>query len=218
MKISNRTVSILKNFSSINTNILIRPGNVLSTITVGQNIFATAEIDESFDREIAVYDLNNLLGVITAQQGSEVSFGDEALTVSLGKSLFTYYYSDKDIIVSAPDKTIPVDSFYSFDMSESDLQLILKAAGITSANTLSVIGDGKEVTITVGNTEVPQANTFSNVIGESDLVFKAHLAIENLKVIPGNYRVTISPRKFIHLTDKDGKLQYWLALEKTSEI
>jgi len=218
MKISDRTVEILKNFSAINTNILIRPGNLLSTITVGQNIFATAEINESFDREFAVYDLNNFLGILTAQEGSEVVFGDDSLTVSKDHSFFKYYYAEKEIITAAPDKTIPVVEFFSFKMDKGFLNLILKAAAITAANTLTLEGDGKTVTVTVGDPDTPKTNTYSNVIGESDKVFKAHLAIENLKVIPGDYKVTISPKNFIHFSNQDMNLQYWIGLEKTSEI
>lgn len=218
MQISDKTVEILKNFSSINTNILIRPGNKLSTITVGQNIFATAEIPETFDREFAVYDLNNFLGILTAQTGSEVSFGEDSMTVAKEKSLFKYYYADKDIITAAPDKTIPVDEFYSFNLSESDLSLIMKAAAITAARTLSVVGNGQHVGITVGDPQTPKSNTFSSMIGESDLVFKAHIAIENLKLISGDYSVTISPKNFIHFSNKNMNLKYWVALEKNSEV
>ena len=45
MKISNDTIEVLKNFAGINTNILVREGNTLSTISTGKNIFAKAELN-----------------------------------------------------------------------------------------------------------------------------------------------------------------------------
>ena len=94
MKISNETLNVLKNFATVNTNILVRPGNKLATISAGKNIFATAEVTETFDREFAVYDLNSLLGIITAQDDPDISFGDESLKVTKNLSSFGYYYAD----------------------------------------------------------------------------------------------------------------------------
>ena len=113
MKISNDTLSVLKNFAAVNTNLLVRQGNTLSTISTGKNIFARATVAETFDREFAIYDLNSLLGLLTLMEDTEVSFGDESITVSKDRSLFEYYYADPEIIVGAPDKQIEVDAVTS---------------------------------------------------------------------------------------------------------
>jgi len=218
MKISNETISVLKNFADVNTNILIREGNVLSTISSGKNIFARATVSESFDREFAIYDLNSLLGLLTLMEDTDVNFGTESLSVSKDQSIFEYYYADPAIITSAPNKQIEVDEYYSFDLSEDSLNMITKAVGITGAPMLSVIGDGNQVTLTVGDPATPKTNSFKQVIGESDKTFSAHLAIENFKVISGNYNVVISEKKFMYLANTKTDVKYWLALDKTSEI
>lgn len=218
MKISNDTLSVLKNFAAVNTNLLVRQGNTLSTISTGKNIFARATVAETFDREFAIYDLNSLLGLLTLMEDTEVSFGDESITVSKDRSLFEYYYADPEIIVGAPDKQIEVDEFFSFDLSSDDLNMIQKAAGITAAPMLSIVGDGTTATLTVGDPATPKSNSFKQSISETDKTFKAHLQIENLKVLPGSYRVTLSEKKFMHLVNTSTDVKYWLALHQTSEF
>lgn len=218
MKISNDTLSVLKNFAAVNTNILIREGNTLSTISTGKNIFARATVAEKFDREFAIYDLNSLLGLLTLMEDTEVDFGDESLSVTKDQSIFEYYYADKSIIVAAPDKQIEVDDYFTFDLSSETIEMLIKAASITSAPMLSVIGDGTKVYLSVGDPATPKSNSFKKTIAESDKQFTAHLAIENFKVIPGNYTATISAKKFLHLSNTAKDVKYWLALDKTSEI
>ena len=218
MKISNDTLSVLKNFAGVNTNILVRQGNTLSTISTGKNIFARATVAETFDREFAIYDLNSLLGLLTLMEDTEVSFGDESITVSKDRSLFEYYYADPEIIVGAPDKQIEVDEYFTFDLSADDLSMIQKAAGITAAPMISVIGNGSTATITVGDPATPKSNSFKQVIAETDKTFAAHLQIENLKVLPGDYRVIISQKKFMHMINTNSDVKYWLALHQSSEV
>ena len=218
MKLSKETLDVLKNFATINTNILVREGGTLSTISTGKNIFARAEIKESFPKEFAVYDLNSLLSLLTVMEDTEVDFGDESLKVSKGKSVFEYFYADPNIIVSAPDKSIEVDNFFQFDLTKEDIDMVLKAAAITAAPMLSVIGNVSEVVITVGDPATPKSNSFRQVIGQTDKTFDARLAVENFKVVPSGYTVILSQKKFMFLESSNNNLKYWLALERSSVI
>ena len=218
MKLSKGTLDILKNFATINTNILVREGNTLSTISTGKNIFARAEVTEAFPKEFAIYDLNGLLPLLTLMEDTDVNFGEESLKVTKGSSVFEYFYADPNIIVSAPDKSIEVDNFFQFDLTKEDIDMILKAAAITAAPMLSVIGDGTQVVITVGDPATPKSNSFRQVIGQTDKKFDARLAVENFKVIPGAYSVILSEKKFMFLESSKGDTKYWLALERSSEI
>jgi len=218
MKISKDTLDVLKNYASINTNILVREGSTLATISTGKNIFSRTTVKETFDREFAIYDLNSLLALLTLMEDTDVEFGDESITISKERSQFEYYYADPSIIVSAPDKTIEVDKHYSFELTENEVGMIMKAASVVAAPMLSVVAKDGKVTLSVGDPATPRSNTFRHVIGESNLEFDCRLAIENFKVIPGDYSVTLSQKKFMHLTNKANDLQYWLALEPSSVI
>jgi|TARA_R110002050_G_scaffold96524_2_gene200709 hypothetical protein len=218
MKLSKDTLDTLKNFATINTNILVREGSTLSTISTGKNIFARSEITESFPREFAIYDLNGLLPLLTLMEDTDVDFGDESLKVTKGTSVFEYFYADPNIIVSAPDKSIEVDNFFQFDLSKDDIDMIMKAAAITAAPMLSIVGDGAEVVMKVGDPSTPKSNSFQQVIGTTDKQFDARLAVENFKVIPGSYSVILSEKKFMFLQSTKGETKYWLALERSSVV
>ena len=218
MKISKETLETLKNFATINTNILVLEGSTLSTISTGKNIFAMAEVKETFPKEFAIYDLNSLLSLLTLMEDTDLEFGDESLIVSKGSSVFEYFYADPNIIVSAPDQTIDVDDFFQFDFSKDDIDMIMKAAAITAAPMLSIIGENGEVIVTVGDPSTPKSNSFRQVIGTTDKTFNAMLAIENFKVVPASYNVTLSQKKFMYLVSSKGELKYWLALERSSDI
>ena len=218
MKLSKGTLDILKNFATINTNILVREGNTLSTISTGKNIFAKADVKETFPKEFAIYDLNSLLSLLTLMDDTDVEFGDESLKVTKGSSVFEYFYADPNIIVTAPDKSIEVDQFFQFDLTKDDIDMIMKAAAITAAPMLSIVGSGGEVIVTVGDPSTPKSNSFRQVIGSTDKEFDARLAVENFKVIPASYSVTLSQKKFMFLESSKSELKYWLALERSSVI
>ena len=52
MKLSDNTLTLLKNFAGINQSILVKQGNKLRTISIAKNILAEAEITEEFPPRI----------------------------------------------------------------------------------------------------------------------------------------------------------------------
>ena len=130
MRLSKETFNVLKNFSSINSNILIKPGNVIKTVSVGKNIFAKATVQEEFDTEIAIWDLNKFLGVISMFSNADLEFHDTHVDISNGRSTVTYFYSEPEILTT-PNKDISMPKpLFSFDLDEQDLNEILKASSI----------------------------------------------------------------------------------------
>ena len=208
----------MKNFASINNNILIREGDIVATITGAKNIFARAQIAESFPKEVAIYDLNSLLALLTLKENQEVEFGDKALTISKDSGKFEYFYSSPDVVKGAPDKTIEVDDFYKFKLTAEDVGMINKAAAITSAPNLSVTCKNQTVTLTIGDRKNQSANNFKRVIGTGFDDFDVFMAVENFKIIPDAYEVTVSKKKFLHFRHETKNLQYWIACEPESVI
>ena len=74
MKLSEATTNVLKNFSDINQNILVKQGDTLNTMSTMKNIIGTAKIEESFEREFGIYDLNEFLGVMSLGKRSRFTF------------------------------------------------------------------------------------------------------------------------------------------------
>ena len=52
MKLSNDTRDVLKNYSTINANLLVNSGNKLATMSQMKNIVSIATLPDTFEKEI----------------------------------------------------------------------------------------------------------------------------------------------------------------------
>jgi hypothetical protein len=218
MQISKETIDVLKNFANVNSNILIRKGKTLSTISTAKNIFAKAVVTEDFPVEVPIYDLNSLLALLTLMENQNVEFGDKSLTISKDGGKFEYFYSNPSVIVAAPDKSIELDNHFQFKLSAEDVQMIVKAAAITSAPTISVVCRHQQVVLTIGDKKNDTANTYKKIIGPGLEDFECHIAVENFKVIPDAYTVTVSKKKFFHFKHETKSIEYFIAMEPDSVV
>lgn len=223
MKFCNETLSLLKNFASINTNIIFKQGDTVSTISNAKNVFAKATIKETIPNEFAIYDLNSMLAMLTIVDGQEIEFGDKCLTVTSPAGKFEYYYSNPEIVTGAPDGEIEHVITYKFKMTAEDIQMILKAAAITGAPTMSVTNKNQVVTLSVSDRKNDTASNFKKSLGTSFDNFDVFVAVENLKVIPDAYEVSVAKTangkaKFLHFKHESRQLQYWIACEPGSVI
>ena len=215
MQISKETIDILKNFASINSNILIRKGKVLSTISTAKNIYARAEVAEDFPEEVAVYDLNSLLALLTLMENQTVDFGEKSLTMSKDNGKFEYFYSAPNVIVAAPAKEIEIDSHYEFKLTAEDVNMIMKAAAITGAPTITISSKGENVTLTIGDKKNDTANTYKKIIGTSEHSFDCHMAVENFKIVPMHIMLQSRKRKHFSLSTQQN---HWGILSQWNQI
>lgn len=223
MKISSETLAILKNFASINTNIVFKPGDIISTISSLKNIFVKAKIKEDIPNQFAIYDLNSLLAMLTLMENQDVDFGDKSLVVSSDKGRFEYFYSNPEIVTAAPDSEIEHVDVYKFKLAAEDIQMIMKAASITGAPTVSVTNKNQTVTLVVSDRKNDTSNSFRKPLGTAFDEFDIFIAVENLKVIPDAYEVTVAKTqngkaKFLHFKHESKQLQYWIAAEPGSVV
>ena len=216
MKVSKPTLDTFKNFASINTNLLVREGQTLSTVSNSMNILCRAAVSESFPREFAIYDLNQFLSLLTMDEDADLEFGDESVTVKTGVGKFEFFYAEPSVIKAAPDKEIPVEELYSFSVTRDTIQTIYRAASAISAPFLRVVGDGSQVSLSVGDPNTPKSNSFTMSLGTSDLEFDARLGIDSLKIIPDDYDVTIGTKPVMKFSNSDRV--YWLALDPSSKV
>jgi len=219
MKISDNTLAVLKNFASINTNILVREGSILATVSEGKNILARATVEESFPREFAVYDLNNLLALLSLWDDHEIDFEETSMFLRKDGQEFEYGYADPSVVTAAPDKTLEIDPFFTFKLTAADVNMVLKAASILSAPTMSIVSKGGKVTLAVSDPSNPRANAYRKDLTTTDAGdFDCRLKVENLKVIPDEYDVTLGKKKAMHFKHSTKDLEYWLAMEPTSVV
>lgn len=223
MKFSGDTLSLLKNFASINTNIVFKQGDNIATISNAKNIFAKATIKETIPNEFAIYDLNSLLAMLTLMENQDVEFGDKSLIVTSDKGKFEYFYSNADIVTAAPSGEIEHVDVYKFKLMAEDVQMIMKAAAITGAPTISVTNKNQNVTLSVSDRKNDTASNFKKALGTAFDNFDVFIAVENLKVIPDAYEVSVAKTpngkaKFLHFRNEGRQLQYWIACEPGSVI
>lgn len=223
MKFSGETLSLLKNFASINTNIVFKQGDNIATISNAKNIFAKATIKESIPNEFAIYDLNSLLAMLTLMENQDVEFGDKSLIVTSDKGKFEYFYSNADIVTAAPTGEIEHVDVYKFKLMAEDVQMIMKAAAITGAPTISVTNKNQNVTLSVSDRKNDTASNFKKALGTAFDNFDVFIAVENLKVIPDAYEVSVAKTpngkaKFLHFRNEGRQLQYWIACEPGSVV
>ena len=220
MKLNQTTQDILKNFSEINTNILIKPGSELNTISTMKNILAKATITESFDSEFGIYDLNEFLSVVSSLDKPELTLQEKHLTISAegSRSKVKYFYSDPSVIVSPTKEVNMPESDVTFSLSESNLAQLRKMAAILSSPDLALIGtkDG-DVVLKVCDKKNDTSNKFDIIVGENATAnYTFYFKVENLKMISGDYDVAVSSKSIAHFTNTKLPIEYWIALEPDS--
>ena len=188
MKLSNDTLTILKNFSSINTGIEFKSGNVLSTISPGKTILAKATLKDTFPEDFCVYDLNQFLSVHSLNKDTEIDFDDMNVIFKSGKSKIKYRKTAKEMIITPPDKELSLPSVdASFVLSEDTFSSIMKSASILQSPHIAVESVGGKLYISCFDAKDDSAHTNSIEISDSSTDdFKLVFFTENLKMIPGS--------------------------------
>ena len=218
MKLSDKTLSLLKNFSGINQSILFKEGSSLRTISVMKNILAEATITETFPKDFGIYDLNQFLNGLNLHQTPELDFeNDKYVMIREGKSRSKYFFADPSVIVIPPDKEIVLPSEdVCFVLNTQQLDKLLKAAAIYQLPDLSAVGEAGVVKLVVRDKKNDTSNDFSIVVGETDSIFTFNFKVENIKILPGSYDVVISQKLLSQFTSTDRDLKYYIAMEPDS--
>jgi hypothetical protein len=218
MKLSDKTISVLKNFSSINQSILVKEGNKLRTISVMKNILAEANIEEEFSKDFGVYDLNQFLNGLSLHQNPELDFANDGyVVIREGRSRSKYFFADPNVIVTPPDKAIQLPTEdVCFELSTEQLEKLLKASSVYQLPDLSAIGENGVVKLVVRDKKNDTSNDFAVIVGETDKEFSFNFKVENIQVLPGTYEVVVSQKLLSRFTSKNHDLTYYIALEPDS--
>jgi len=214
MKLSEQTVSLLKNFAGINQNIQFKAGNKLQTISAQKNILVDAEVPEAFPSDFAIYDLNKMLGVMSLFQDPELEIGDKTMKVG-GK--VNYMFADPSMIVTPPEKelTFP-EAEVKFAMSNVDFSQTTKAAAMLGLPHVCVVGDGSKITLGATDVNNSSSDDFVTEVGTTDKSFCMVFKIENLKLFAGDYDVEITSKGISKFSHTSINLQYFIATESDS--
>jgi len=218
MKLSDSTLTVLKNFAGINNSILVKQGSKLRTISVAKNILAEADISEDFPKDVAIYDLNQFLNGLSLHQDPNLDFSaDSYLTIKEGKRRVKYFFADPQVIIAPPEKEISLPTEdVCFQLESVTLEKLLKAAAVYQLPDLAAVGENGVVKLVVRDKKNDTSNEFAVVVGETDKDFSFNFKVENIKIIPGAYDVVISSKLLAKFTNSSYNLIYYIALEPDS--
>ena len=220
MELSENTLSVLRNFSTINQNVMFRQGNVLKTMSEARNVLAAATLDAELPQDFGIYDLNEFIGVLGLVDTPRLKFESEYVTIgdSSGRTKIKYFFSPEDTLTT-PSKDVNMpDGEVKFTLDEDTLNKIKRAASTLGHNELSITGKNGVLSLSVVENQNSTSNAFTiDIDGEfGDAEFTFVLSIANLKILAGDYDVNISSKLISNFKHKEQPVQYWIALEKTS--
>jgi hypothetical protein len=214
IKLSKNTLGILKNFASINSNLLIKSGNLLKTIAPSKCLLAEAKVDEDFPVEIAIWDLGQFLGVVSLFNDPEFEFNDTYVSIQSNNSSVKYFYSAPSLL-TVPTKNLTMPKVtQTFDLTQSAFAELSRAAAVLQVSDLEILGENGIISMIVSKKNDPSSNSYSVEVGETDQDFSYSLDMANLKLLQGDYTVSLTDSvvsKFAHSTMD---LNYFIAVEK----
>ena len=218
MKFDTKTLTVLKNFSSINPSILFKAGKTIRTVSPTKSILAIANIDQEFQKEFAIFDVPRLLGTMSLFDNPEIEFQDSSLKIKNAEKELVYRYAAPAAIIAPPDKTLslPTEDI-NFKMTAANLAELQKAAGALSMPEIAVVGEDNKLYLQATDSRNFDGDSYRICVGETDKRFRAVFKAENIKVIPQDYDVSISSSYISRFTGKSVvDIVYWIALEKNA--
>jgi hypothetical protein len=213
MKLDARTVQILKNFASINGQMLFRPGNVISTIAASKSVFARANVSESIEREFGIYDLSRFLGTISVFNNPELALEDRYMTIKEGKRKINYTFTEPALLLAPPDKTIDMgDLIAEFQLSAEALQELMRASSILGLEYIVIQGDGTNISIELADVKNSTSDTYKVDLDPTDKEFRMVFKTEYFKFLSAVYTVQCSTEKGV-VRFKSDDIEYFVAQE-----
>ena len=219
MKVSEKTINLLRNYANINQSIEFREGKNLKTVSPLNTILASVEVEEQFTRTFPIYELNRFLGTLALFQNPELDFTDNGVVISDDNHEATYRYcGSSSMFQTPPEKNITFpDAEVSFELSQDQFKKTINAANTLGLPEVIVEGNGSDIQLVVSDTGNVSSDIFSTKVGTTDKTFRMIFKTENLnKIMEGTYNVSLSSKRISHFTRTGDSLQYWIALEQNS--
>lgn len=219
MKLSEKTLDVLKNFSAINPNMVFKPGKTISTISEAKNIMANATIEDEIPTQFGIYDLTEFLSALALVNDPELEFKSDSVVINDGATSIRYFYSAPELL-TAPTRQVNMPKpEVKLTLTADVINKIKRAASVLGHATLVIDGASGKITISVLDMKNTTANQYTILVDKDNACksnFSFVMVIGNLKMIPGDYEVSISSKLISHFRNTNAPVEYWIALEKNS--
>lgn len=213
MRFESKTLDILKSFSSLNPGMIFRPGNTLTVLSEAKAVVAKAELAETFENDFAIGDVPQFLNSLSLVDEPTVEFRDTCLIINgKDKRKTKINYTSPDVLHKPPKKDLVLPSVdVEFNLTQDNLNKALKAMGVLGLPEIHVVGDGENLILRAADHKVKEGGNYHDiVVGTTDKKFTAIFDAANLKLLPGDYVVSISKQNITMFVGKDVK--YWIAV------
>lgn len=219
MFISSETLSILKNFASINQNLLIKEGSSLRTLSSMKDLLGEATVTETFEREVPIYDLSQFLNCLSLVPGAEVNLLDDYIEITDGSNSINYRYADPSVIQTPPEKelTLPSEDV-SFVLKQEDLETVKKAAAVLQIPDVSLTCDGEVIRLVVSDKKNSGSNSYQIEVGPGEVEFEFVFKVESLKIISGDYDVVVSEKMLSRFQHRSSNIVYFIAVDPSNSF
>ncbi len=222
MQLTEKTLSILKNFASINQNFVFNGTNVVRTVAESRSIMGEATLESAPDSMIGIYDLNEFLSTLNLVDNAKLDFKKDfvEITDSSGRSRVKYYFSDPDMLTYPKKEVVPLTEGVKFDLDLDTFNKLKRASSTLGHEMLRITPKGKNLLLAIVDPENKTANDFSmdHAGDTADMDYTVYISMANLKMLPGDYSVVITKKLVMYLENKNDNIKYYVALEKTSEF
>lgn len=215
MKLSERTMQILRNYSLINPSLQFQEGDVLRTISPNKTVMAKAKLDGSIPSTFSIYELSRFLGVISLFEDPQFELDENKVDITSQGRKVSYTFADASTIVTPPNRDLSVDDAdVEFVLQQEDFAQVMKAMSVMSLPHFTVAGENGKIILRGTDTKNPSSDKYDIEVGETDLNFNAVFKIENMKILPATYNVKISKKGIAQYSSDD--VDYWISIESTS--
>lgn len=226
MKLTDTSLSILKNFSGINPNLYVNPGNVIKTRSQKQELAVKATIDVNFPVEFGIFDMGQFLSSIALVENAELEFSERSVEISGDGTRLKYNYSDKNALCIFETEVKMPEAKLEFTLKAADLDRLKSAASVLGHDDITFINVDGNLTARVDTVTSMNKNVASNTFdidlgvdaGTADFCYVVKLG--QLVMLPGDYTIKFaSPSKTTHLAEfssQQHELQYWIGLQRES--
>jgi hypothetical protein len=221
MKLDARTISILKNFATINQSIVVNPGNVIETISPSMTVMARATVLPEFDRPFAIFELPRFLSAVSMFKDPELVLDEKHMLIKDNNQKIRYSYAEASMVLSPEGKKIRLTNpEIEFVLEQDVLQSLLKAQATLGLPEIAVTGDGRRIKVQAMDSKKPDWDTYDVDVGETNDTFQMVFKAENIRIIPGTYKVAITSKGVgrFTTTDDGSEVTYFIAVEHSSSF
>lgn len=213
MKLTKDTIALLKNFSTINGNLLLKPGNTIMTIAADKTVYACATVPETFPCEFGIYDLAEFLGSISMFEDADIEFNATHAQIKTPGGSLKLFKASSDVLTFPAKKLVFPASEVEFNLTASQLTMVQRICATIRANDVAIKGADGKLTLEASDKANSASNEFKLDLGETDKEFTAYMKASNLKCLPYDYKVSLS-KKAVKFQFND--IEYVFVLEADS--